>query len=168
MPVQPRPVMERLMEKVIVDQNGCWIFTGSKKSGGYGGILHDGKVDYSHRVVYRHAIGDIPQGMLVDHRCSVRACCNPEHLRLVTGKQNAEHLTGASKNSKAGVRGVHRISRSKKNPWLAQVGHQGRNIYIGLFPTLEEAEAAVRAKRAELFTHDDHEQWTSAMKETGK
>ena len=35
------------------------------------------------------------------------------------------------------------------------MGHRGVHHYLGLFPTLEQAEAAVVAKRNELFTHND-------------
>ena len=32
------------------------------------------------------------------------------------------------------------------------IGHNGRSIYVGTFDTLDEADAAARAKRNALFT----------------
>jgi hypothetical protein len=73
----------------------------------------------------------------------------------VSHKQNKENLRGASKNSKSGARGVwwHKSS----NRWQARVGHDGKQVHVGYFGTIAEAEAeaAVIAKRNELFTHND-------------
>jgi hypothetical protein len=35
------------------------------------------------------------------------------------------------------------------------VGHHGKDIHVGNFDSIEAAEAAVRARRRELFTHND-------------
>lgn len=85
-----RPIMERLMEKVIVDPAGCWLFTGARASGygriGMGG--HSGGVAPAHRVVYEALVGPIPEGLDLDHLCRVRHCVNPEHLEPVTRREN--------------------------------------------------------------------------------
>jgi hypothetical protein len=44
---------------------------------------------YAHRVVWELLVGSIPDGLVVDHQCRNRACCNPAHLRLVTPYVNA-------------------------------------------------------------------------------
>ena len=87
--------------------------------------------------------------MQLDHICHNRACVKPEHLRLVTNKQNQEHRRGATARSQTGVRGVS----PHLGLWRAQVGHHNENITVGYFDTIAEAEAAVIAKREELFTH---------------
>ncbi|UXM90930.1 AP2 domain-containing protein [Paenarthrobacter sp. JL.01a] len=68
-------------------------------------------------------------------------------------KQNAEHRAGPNKNTTSGVRGVS--WRSDMRKWGATVGHEGKRIRLGHFATIAEAEAAVLAKRRELFTHND-------------
>lgn len=45
----------------------------------------------SHRLSWFLKYGDIPPGMLVDHKCHNTLCVNPSHLRLVTPKQNSEN-----------------------------------------------------------------------------
>lgn len=70
----------------------------------------------------------------------------------MTHKQNTENRAGAPANSTTGVRGVYFIS---KNRYEAKVRHNGKRIHVGRFDTLEEAEAAVIAKRNELYTHND-------------
>lgn len=157
------------MEKVVKQPDGCWVFTGAKRDGGYGeisrGRAKEG-IACTHRVVYEALVGPIPAGKLLDHRCRIPSCCNPDHLRIVTVKQNGEHLRGARRDNKSsGVRGVTWQKKNKSRPWQGQVHHNGKCIYVGGFATIQEAEAAVIAKRAEIFTHDDYEQWIINQKE---
>lgn len=141
-----------------IDKSGdCWIWTSSLNASGYGQLVvtQDGQrtAFRSNRMAYELEFGPIPDGMLVDHICLVRACCNPKHLRLATQKQNMEHRPGANKNNVSGIRGVtfHR----RRNRWQARVEHHGRKISCGYYDTKEAAGEAAAAKRIELFTHND-------------
>lgn len=126
----------------------CWEWMRGR-SGGYGSI-RGGQVT-AHRASYQLHVGPIPVGSYVDHRCHNRGCVRPDHLRLATNKQNQENLSGPHQDSSSGVRGVS----WEKGRWRACVVHDGHKINVGRFVTLDEAEAAVRAKRLELFTHND-------------
>ncbi len=69
----------------------CRIFRGNiskGRDGGYGAVGFNGKVVKVHRYVYERDVGPIPEGMKIDHRCRVRACCNADHLRYVTNQVN--------------------------------------------------------------------------------
>jgi hypothetical protein len=105
----------------------CWNWTGCVINNGYGKIGYAGKQILVHRYSYEMSGDIIPEGMFVDHICSNRVCVRPDHLRIVTRKENSEHLTGAYKNSVSGVRGVTR----QKNRWRAQVRHNGKLISVG-------------------------------------
>jgi hypothetical protein len=89
--------------------------------------------------------------MEVDHECRNRGCVNPDHLRLATRKQNMENLPRAEAKTESGMRGVTRTSKGR---WCARVGHNKRMIHIGVYDTMEEAAAAVVAKRLELHTYN--------------
>jgi len=137
-----------------VDKSGdCWLWTGSLDTWQYGQVRIAGRNVLVHRFSYELHVGPIPEGYTIDHRASCpKHCVNPAHLRLATMKQQNENR-GAQANSKSGVRGVH--YRKDRDRWAAQVQHHGKSITVGYFKTQAEAEAAVIAKRIELFTHND-------------
>jgi len=70
----------------------CHIWTGSHSGNGrggqYGRISVNSITSATHIIVYTHYHGYIPNKMQVDHLCNNRLCCNPEHLELVTHKEN--------------------------------------------------------------------------------
>ena len=41
-----------------------------------------------HRLAYETKYGKIPEGLVIDHLCRNRACYNPDHLEVVTQKEN--------------------------------------------------------------------------------
>lgn len=74
---------------------GCWLYVGIWDSAnGYGKISWNGRHMMLHRVVYELIVGPIPDGRVLDHKCRVRACCNPDHLEPVTVRENT--LRGAA------------------------------------------------------------------------
>lgn len=66
----------------------CWIWTGATTSRGYGSIRFGETAGVTHRLTYQHLRGPIPEGMVLDHLCRRRACCNPAHAEAVTNHDN--------------------------------------------------------------------------------
>lgn len=141
---------ERFLARVEKSQ-GCWTWLGGTFTNGYGQLKVNGSPTLAHRFSFELNKGVVPEGMMIDHICGNRLCVNPEHLQLATNKTNQENR-GASKNSKTGVRGVWYVKSRGK--YKACVKHDGHNYHVGYFTTIEEAEAAVIAKRNELFTNN--------------
>jgi hypothetical protein len=75
------------------DSNGCWLWTASIKTTGYGQIKGGDKMLLAHRVAYELVNGPIPVGMSIDHLCRVRSCVNPEHLEVVSMAENVRRAT---------------------------------------------------------------------------
>lgn len=82
---------ERLLEKLHYPRHGtgeCWVWTGADSGNGYGRISVRGKTRATHIVAYRLYVGEVPKGMVLDHDCRNRLCCNPEHLIPRSGVVN--------------------------------------------------------------------------------
>lgn len=67
---------------------GCWVWQRTRSKAGYGQMYVDGKMVYAHREFYEGYVADIPPGLVIDHLCRNRACCNPDHLEPVTFTEN--------------------------------------------------------------------------------
>lgn len=146
-----RPPSEDRFWQKVEKGPGCWNWKAAKKENGYGSVLHNGKTGYAHRVSWEMANGPIPAEMLIDHRCFNHACVNPDHLRLVTQKENQENRAGQRSDNTSGYRGVC----WKANRWTVEVYHQGKTVYVGRFVDIEDANAAAIAARNRIFTHND-------------
>lgn len=131
----------------------CWEWTAASLPLGYGVIRVDKSNVRAHRLSYEMHVGPIPEGMQVDHICHNPPCVNPEHLRLATNKQNRENEGGLRATNTSGSRGV--TWNKRRNKWQTQVCHNGRLHGAGHYHSFDEAVAAVKAKRLELFTHNE-------------
>lgn len=92
------PARDRLLDRLVPQDNGCWYWTGIIDKAGYGRVGYRGRRSETlQRASYSEFVGDIPEGMSVDHRCHNddltcpggttcmhRRCGNPAHLRLLT------------------------------------------------------------------------------------
>lgn len=100
------------IDKIEVDENGCWLWTGALYRKGYAKILRKvvpgypdhGRAWRGHRYIYIKLVGPIPDGMVLDHLCRVRRCVNPDHLRVCT---NFENLTAPGSQAAAGFQFTH-------------------------------------------------------------
>lgn len=73
------------------DKDHCWLWHGKHFTGGYG-IFQTPISNSSHQFAYRRWVGNIPDGMEIDHICEITSCCNPNHLELVTRKENVRRI----------------------------------------------------------------------------
>ena len=80
--------------KKVEKTDTCWLWTGTKRSDGYGRFFRTGaKLSTPvHRYAYELLVGTIPDGLTIDHvyayGCRNRHCVNPNHLEPVTRAVN--------------------------------------------------------------------------------
>jgi hypothetical protein len=85
-----------IKSRVIVDSNGCWVWQRCIDNNGYAMASVGGATCRIHRLSYELFVGQIPKGMHIDHLCRVRGCVNPQHLEVVTPRENILRGVGIS------------------------------------------------------------------------
>jgi hypothetical protein len=80
--------IEQRIERVT--ESGCWLWTASLKSNGYGQVRMKSprRMVTAHRLSFETFNGAIPNGQVVRHTCDVQACVNPKHLVLGSQQEN--------------------------------------------------------------------------------
>lgn len=87
--------IDRFWSKVEPAGDGCWNWTGaisvggSGRGGGYGRLTIDNRGRLAHRVAYELTFGAIPAGLVLDHLCRNRRCVRPDHLEVVSRRENS-------------------------------------------------------------------------------
>lgn len=67
----------------------CWVWTASRKTGGYGQFNNGGKNHQAHRWLYEHLVEPVPPGLDLDHyACDRRSCVKPTHVRPASRREN--------------------------------------------------------------------------------
>ena len=92
----------------LFEVGDCWEWQGSTSRGGYGQVRYNGQHWNVYRLVWTMLVGDIPEGMQVDHLCMNRTCANPDHLEVVEKDENLARM---------------RKSRGRKNKRRCHRGH---------------------------------------------
>lgn len=96
------------MKYKVDKETGCWNFTGSKDSKGYGKVRRGGVLTGAHRYALSETLGrPIAPGRVVMHSCDNPSCINPQHLSEGTQSQN---MRDCISKGRGGVRGGQRVS----------------------------------------------------------
>lgn len=94
-PVAKRDETTRFFSKV--DASGiCWEWTAALAFG-YGRFRVADKIVQAHRWTWEHLVGEIPEGLDLDHLCRNRKCVNPDHLEPVSRQVNLARGASATK-----------------------------------------------------------------------
>lgn len=120
---------------------------GAKHHSGYWFMHINGKLYGVHRIAWLLATGSDPGKMAVEHINGKKGDNRLKNLRLATQSQNNCNVKNRRDNT-SGVKGVNWNKQHQK--WMARVMVNGASHYLGLFKSIEEAEVAIRVKRAEL------------------
>jgi HNH endonuclease len=111
-----------------VDKSGlCWLWTGARRTKGYGAYWHGGRLVQAHRFSFEIAYGAIELGKFVCHTCDVKLCVNPAHLYQGTNSENI--LDASAKGLLRGRRTALGEAHGSSKLTLEQV-RKIRSMYI--------------------------------------
>jgi hypothetical protein len=72
------------MVPLIDFTDDCWLWTGRTSPKGYG--TYGKRLAY--HLLFELLVEPVPAGLQLDHLCRVPACVNPDHLEIVTPREN--------------------------------------------------------------------------------
>ncbi len=70
----------------------CWLWTAGLFSNRYGAFQYEGKTMRAHKVSWFLAGKEIPDGLLLMHKCDNKQCVNDNHLEPGTQLQNIHDM----------------------------------------------------------------------------
>lgn len=97
-PVEPEVRLRRKFEQGSPDS--CWPWLAGVGQDGYGRFWDGTRVVQAHRAVYELLVGEVPEGLTLDHTChnddevchggpcEHRRCVNPGHMETVNAEVN--------------------------------------------------------------------------------
>ena len=117
------PLMYRFIASIdFAGPNECWLWLRSYDGGGYGTIWSGQKqIKATHLVleIEGRARPSNKHGAL--HSCDNPACCNPQHLRWGTQKENSADMMSRDRHNGDGLAVAHR--RHRNNPYCRSGRH---------------------------------------------
>lgn len=109
-PRAPKLTKEEIFWRwVRKDESGCWVWTRSLDSMGYGRFWY-GSEYLAHRVSFLLTNGYIDPDLDILHSCDNPSCVNPDHLSLGTAKDNMRDM----------------IKKGRRKPMLGMGHHQAK------------------------------------------
>jgi hypothetical protein len=110
---------------------------GTRQRNGYVQVVVEGRFFYAHRIVWELFNGKIPKGLHINHKNHNQADNRIENLECVTVSEN---IRAQRKQVNSSSRYKHVYFHKASSKWRAQIWHEGKQRYLGLF--IEEKQAA--------------------------
>ena len=126
--------IDRIFKDCIIDENGCWIWQKSFSGAGYRQLTEDKIYWSTHRYAYTCVNPELGKTQVVRHLCHNMKCCNPEHLKAGSQKDNWQDSKDVHKKAAA----------MRRSDWCIQGVSYG---------TIREAQEATGISQSSLVKH---------------
>lgn len=115
-----------------VSEKGCFIVTSHiPYTTGYVVVgKRSSKRIAQHRIVYEECFGEIPDGLVVRHKCDVRNCINPEHLEIGTQHDNVMDTVKRGRTLRGERHPGHKLNEETVREIKALIASGKRNCEI--------------------------------------
>lgn len=148
----PETARHQFWSKVAlpISPDGCMEWTAYKDRHGYGKANLGGRkggVQFAHRISYTALMGEIPDGLVLDHLCRNTSCVRPTHLEVVPQMENV-------RRGQAGAHHARKTHCPQGHPY------SGSNLYVRTLPSgttnricracKSAKERAARARKKEI------------------
>lgn len=140
---------QRFLAKVHKTKEGCWLWTASCYPNGYGMFSMNWRQspNCAHRAAWQLFRGEIPDGLLVCHRCDNPKCVNPDHLFLGTQSDNMKDMSEKGRGKPPTFRGEKHLMSTLTVEDVSQI----RTLL---------ANGVSQAKVSRLFNVSQHAIWS--------
>lgn len=108
----------------------CILWVGAISDNGYGHLQIDGKTVSAHRHAWEAEYGPIPDGLLVRHKCDVRACVNVDHLELGSHADNMRDRNERGRQARGEAQGHSLLTTSQVRSIRERYGLGERQVAI--------------------------------------
>lgn len=99
--------------ETVSNESGCLLcISHHKTKSGHVQIRRNGKTQLLHRLIYSEKHGEIPDGMVVRHKCDNPSCVNIEHLELGTHAQNVSDRVQRNRSAIGSNHGRSKLKES--------------------------------------------------------
>lgn len=142
-------VREAVFARTKRGEGGCLIWTGGQDGKGYGVQRYEGRDQPAHRVVWKLAHGEIPEGYRVNHVCHTPLCVALPHLNLATQSENGTFRSGPPAHNTSGFRNVRWCPYKKT--WYVSLMKEGERFQKYGFPSKEIAAKFAEELREEIY-----------------
>ena len=115
----------------------CLVWLHGLNTDGYGRLTIAGKTDFAHRVAYRHAVDEIPDGMQLNHLCNRPYCIQPAHLYAGTQQDNKDdsHLFGTDRMLSPAFLVSAYLDAEFDDPLLQRIQASNRRQFVEPWPS---------------------------------
>jgi hypothetical protein len=106
---------EEFLDKYIVkpDFTSCWIWFGQRDKYGYGIINSLDGHFFVHRIMYKRYKKDLPDDLIIRHKCDNSNCCNPDHLIPGTQAQNMQDAAQRGRTARGSRSNMARLNEEQ-------------------------------------------------------